>query len=230
MGRFNPNTIEESKEGRDCLCATLCFDGMGQDLVNRISNKVYESARQGDLHLANFPSFDPLLSALKNGTTVEGTKSYRVSCQRHDQLVLLESFCRKWLDNPNFVERAQEVIKNHNDEYNPSGDFALDASDRRDLGPRGKNHETSFLKLFESNWLELHNCSRLKSPFPLHLPTWNHAGMRHLAMVMSLKGLPSESNWRHARARKSQSCPTRSLFDFKEFSYVSIVSTIHPRS
>ena len=141
---FNPNIIEESKEGRDCLCATLCFDGLGQDLVNRISNKVYESARQGDLHLPNFPSFDPLLTALKNGTTMEGSKSYRVSCQRHDQLVLSESYCRKWLDDPNFVDRAKQVIQNHNDDYNPSGDFVLDASDRRELGPKRKYHEFAF--------------------------------------------------------------------------------------
>lgn len=48
-------------------------------------------------------------------------------------------------------------------------------------------------------------------------------------MVMSLRGLPSESNWKHARARISQSCPNRALFDFRGSSSVSIGSTIHPR-
>ena len=124
--------------------------------MNRISNKVYESARQGDLHLPNFPSFDPVLTALKNGTTIEGSKSYRVSCQRHDQLVLLESFCRKWLDDPNFEERAKEIIKNHNDEYNPSGDFVSDASDRWELGPKRKYHKLAFP--LQSNWLGPKNC------------------------------------------------------------------------
>ena len=69
----------------------------------------------------------------------------------------------------------------------------------------------------------------MKISFPSHLPAWNPAGMDQLAMVMSLRGLPSESNWKHARARISQSCPNRALFDFRGSSCVSIGSTIHPR-
>ena len=119
------STIQETKEGRDCLCATLCFENSGSELLQRISNQIYEQARLGELQLPAFPCFDPLVTALKQGTVADGSKSYRVSVQRHDQLMVLESYARKWLDDPNFEAQAKEVIKGHNDEYNASGEFVL---------------------------------------------------------------------------------------------------------
>ncbi|CAK9099407.1 Uncharacterized protein SCF082_LOCUS46557 [Durusdinium trenchii] len=97
-----------------------------QDLLNRLSNAVYEQARAGDLQVT-FPSFDPILSALKSGSTANAARSYRVTCQRHDQLLVLESFAKRWLDDPQFDERAREVIKLHNEEYNASEDFMMAA-------------------------------------------------------------------------------------------------------
>ena len=47
--------------------------------------------------------------------------------------MVLESYARKWLDDPNFKEQAQEVIKSHNDEYNASGEFVL-SSERTPWG------------------------------------------------------------------------------------------------
>ncbi|CAK8997750.1 unnamed protein product [Durusdinium trenchii] len=97
------------------------------DLLNRLSNAVYEQARAGDLQVTSFPSFDPILSALKSGSTANAARSYRVTCQRHDQLLVLESFAKRWLDDPQFDERAREVIKLHNEEYNASEDFMMAA-------------------------------------------------------------------------------------------------------
>lgn len=109
------------------MCTTLCLDNSGQDLLNRLSNAVYEQARAGDLQVTSFPSFDPILSALKSGSTANAARSYRVTCQRHDQLLVLESFAKRWLDDPQFDERAREVIKLHNEEYNASEDFMMAA-------------------------------------------------------------------------------------------------------
>ena len=117
--------VKETKEGRNCLCATLCFENSGQELLQRISNQVYEQARVGELQLPAFPSFEPLVTALKQGTVYDAGKSYRVSVQRHDQLMVLESYARKWLDDPHFQEQAKEVIKSHNDKYNASGEFVM---------------------------------------------------------------------------------------------------------
>ena len=97
------------------MCTTLCLDNSGQQ------------ARAGDLQVTSFPSFDPILSALKSGSTANAARSYRVTCQRHDQLLVLESFAKRWLDDPQFDERAREVIKLHNEEYNASEDFMMAA-------------------------------------------------------------------------------------------------------
>ncbi|CAK8999549.1 unnamed protein product, partial [Durusdinium trenchii] len=118
-------SLQETQEGRDCLCATLCFENSGQDLINRIANQVYEQARSGQLQLSSFPSFEPLVNALKQGNATQESKHYRVSVQRHDQLLVLDTYARKWLDDSNFADQANEVIKNHNAEYNASGDFLM---------------------------------------------------------------------------------------------------------
>lgn len=102
----------------------------GQDLANRIANQIYDRARTGDLQLPSFPQFDPVLNALKNGSTLDGCKSYRVSMQRADQLMVLDSFARKWLENPLFEAQAKDVIENHNREYNASGEFLMTGAER----------------------------------------------------------------------------------------------------
>lgn len=77
------------------------------------------------MQLSSFPSFEPLVNALKQGNATQESKHYRVSVQRHDQLLVLDTYARKWLDDSNFADQANEVIKNHNAEYNASGDFLM---------------------------------------------------------------------------------------------------------
>lgn len=133
--KIKKNKNQEVQASRDCYCATLCFDHSGSDLVQRISNTVYEQARAGTLQLSNFPSFDPMIQALKSNGTVERTKSYRVTAQRHDQLFILENYARKWLDDPNFEEQTKKLVQEHNDEFNPEGGFL---SERLWVTKRGK--------------------------------------------------------------------------------------------
>ena len=65
------------------------------------------------------------MQALKNGTSTARDHSYQVSAQRADQLLVLESLAKKWVDDEVFAERAKKLIDSHNAEYNPSGDYWL---------------------------------------------------------------------------------------------------------
>ncbi|CAK8999543.1 unnamed protein product, partial [Durusdinium trenchii] len=140
-------SLQETQEGRDCLCATLCFENSGQDLINRIANEVYEQARSGQLQLSSFPSFEPLVNALKQGNATQESKHYRVSVQRHDQLLVLDTYARKWLDDSNFADQANEVIKNHNAEYNASGDFLMTSEEAGDDAAESVERPTKRIKL-----------------------------------------------------------------------------------
>ena len=109
------------------LCGSLCLDHSGQDLLTRVSNKVYEACRAGTLALTGFPDFSPLVAALKaNGNAGDMTKNFRVTTQRHTTLVILEGLARKWVDNPETRERALAVIESHNNEFNASGQYWLE--------------------------------------------------------------------------------------------------------
>ena len=103
--------------------------------MNRLANKAYEACRAGKLTLSGFPDFNPHIQALKKETTIEQHKSYRVTCQVHDRLLLLDSLARKWLDESSTAESARTVVDEHNKEYNQQGDFMMD--NRRGLKPNG---------------------------------------------------------------------------------------------
>ena len=114
---------QEINNGRDCYCASLSFDSSGQELMGRVGNYIYEEARCGNMSLPSFPSFDPLLQALKNSGVSDRTKTYRVTTQQHERLYILQNYVQKWLDDPTFAERASQIVKDHNDEYNHDGGF-----------------------------------------------------------------------------------------------------------
>ena len=116
---------KEMAEGRNTLCATICLESSGSDLVNRIGNAIYDQSRAGRLTVPGFPAFDPLLAALKAGCNVERASAFKVSCQRGDSLLVLESLAQKWINDPLTADRAAEAIKNHNEEFNNSSDYWL---------------------------------------------------------------------------------------------------------
>ena len=102
------------------------MDQSGQDLLSRLSNKTYEQCRAGNLSLPGFPDFGPPIAALRNETTSEGSKTYRVTCQVHDRLLILESLATRWLQDENTSEDAKMVLDAHNKEYNTSGEMMTD--------------------------------------------------------------------------------------------------------
>ena len=57
-----------------------------------------------------------------------------MTVQRHDTLYVLESFAKKWLEDPVFHDRAQDVIKAHNQEFGTGEDGDFVVSDRIGAG------------------------------------------------------------------------------------------------
>jgi len=108
------------------MCATVALDHSGQELTNQIANSVYEESRNGQFVVPSFPNFQPLVQALKNGQSTDRTKSFRVSAQRFDQLLVLETFAKKWLDSEVTSDRAKAVIEAHNLEFNNSGEYWIE--------------------------------------------------------------------------------------------------------
>jgi hypothetical protein len=95
-------------------------------MMQRIGNVIYERCRASTLTLPGFPDFGPTIAALRNSNVQERTKSYRVSAQQHDTLMVLEVYAKKWLSTESTKERAQEVIQSHNAEFNPTDKFWIE--------------------------------------------------------------------------------------------------------
>jgi len=95
-------------------------------MMQRIGNVIYERCRASTLTLPGFPDFGPTIAALRNSSVQERTKSYRVSAQQHDTLMVLEVYAKKWLSTESTKERAQEVIQSHNLEFNPTDKFWIE--------------------------------------------------------------------------------------------------------
>ena len=118
--------IQDICEGRNAFCTSLCIDNTGSEMLNRLGNRVYELARCKTLSLPGFPDFEPLLSALKSGHTPDRQKSYRVSVQQQDRLIILETLAKKWMDHEATKDRATDMINDHNNEFNPDGVFWME--------------------------------------------------------------------------------------------------------
>ena len=107
------------------MCGTIVLDASGSDLVSRVGNRVYEDARASNITINQFPSFEPILAALKSGYSTNRDHSFRVSAQRADSLLVLQSLARKWTENELTATEANEIIESHNKEYNSTDDFWL---------------------------------------------------------------------------------------------------------
>ena len=122
---------QELAEGKNFVCGCVSLENSGSDLVTRIANEVYNGCRAGRLNLSGFPTFDPILQALKTSNVTEREKAFRVTVQQHNKLLILESLAKRWLDHEHTREQAEQVINDHNKEYNEDGEFL--AADRSSL-------------------------------------------------------------------------------------------------
>jgi len=118
---------EEFADGKQVVCASICLDFSGQELVNRMSNVAFSKCRAGQLDLRGFPDFNPILTNLKaENHHHEITKTYKVTTQVHSNLRILETLARKWLDEESTCAEAKEVIAAHNETYNPDGEMMVE--------------------------------------------------------------------------------------------------------
>ena len=117
LGKIN----QEVGNGKSMVCGAICLDQSGA--LTRVSNKIYTMCRAGTLSLPGFPDFGPIIQALKKENVVHREKSYRVSCQLQDRLLVLQVYAQKWLDTESTRDRAMEVIKQHNEVYNGDGEY-----------------------------------------------------------------------------------------------------------
>ena len=93
---------------------------------NRIANAVYDSCRAGNSVLPNFPSYDPVVQALRENGPSTNDVNYKVCISKPDGLVILQSFARKWLEYEDTKDEANRVIQEHNDKFNAGGEFMED--------------------------------------------------------------------------------------------------------
>ena len=78
------------------------------------------------MELQGFPDFSPVLGALRDNIPGGSTVEYKVCAARGSNLVVLQSYARKWLDYEGTKESARELIEEHNNTFNKDGDFVED--------------------------------------------------------------------------------------------------------
>ena len=107
--------------------ASICLDSSGQDIVNRLMTKTFDECRAQRISLPGFPDFSPILQALRRNQSVPNTsKTYRVTTQVHDKLLILQSLASKWLANETLSAQCQELVDEHNQNFNPGGGFMME--------------------------------------------------------------------------------------------------------
>ena len=109
--------------GKAAVCGTLCLDHSGSEMLQRIGNRIYERCRAGTLTLPGFPEFSPVVNALRSTNVQDRSKSFRVTTQQHDTLLILEVYAKKWLATESTRERCEQAIKEHNEEFNASDKY-----------------------------------------------------------------------------------------------------------
>ena len=110
-------------DGKRFVCGTICLDAFADNLNKRITNFVYDRCRNKTLSVAGFPEFTPLLQALKDGQVSRSTRQYQATVEQQGNLVILQSIAQKFVDSDATKEKANDVIKEHNEKFNPTGDF-----------------------------------------------------------------------------------------------------------
>lgn len=121
ISTIHDSNEQELQDQHQCYCASICVDHSGSELTTRLGNKVFEACRSDRMRIPGFPDYSPIVAALKSSTTTSREKSFRVSAQLHDRLIILEALAKRWVENDLTRERAEAMIGEHNTLYNPDG-------------------------------------------------------------------------------------------------------------
>ena len=120
---FMTSVQQDIAAGKTSVCGTLCLDNSGADMMQRVGNRIYDNSRSGKLTIKGFPEFDPVIAALRSSNVQDRNKSYRVSAQQHDCLMILEVYAKKWLQMESTRQRAETIIHEHNATYNATDTY-----------------------------------------------------------------------------------------------------------
>jgi len=71
------------------------------------------------MEVPGFPNYAPIVEALKAGQPTQRSSNLKVTAQRGKNLMILESFTKKWTSNDETKDRCLELIKEHNEKFNP---------------------------------------------------------------------------------------------------------------
>ena len=94
-----------------------------ETLQQRVSNKLYEGCRNGDLQVQGFPDYKPLLAGLQQVAPEDAASTYQVCMKRHDKLLVLSTLAEKFLNIDEFKDEAHALITKHNEAFNDDGEF-----------------------------------------------------------------------------------------------------------
>ncbi|CAL1126565.1 unnamed protein product [Cladocopium goreaui] len=122
--------LQEAAREERILCGSVVLDQRPDGLQQYLANAVYESCRSKQLKLKAFPDFSQYIQSLKDVKPESTGHEYQVCTKRGTTLCVLGSYASKWLESEQFKGDATAIIQQHNQKYNPEGDFVEEAQDR----------------------------------------------------------------------------------------------------
>ncbi|CAK9046671.1 unnamed protein product [Durusdinium trenchii] len=156
---------EEVSDGKRMLCGTVVLDASDQ-ITQRVANTLYDKCRSKALSLPQFPDFQPLLQALKQGDSASVSRQYNVCVQAQDRLVILESFASKFVNSEITKDKCEQAITNHNEKYNTGGEYWAQETRSGESAPEPP---TKKIKIEPTDMFKESDVSSLQHPHKLSI-------------------------------------------------------------
>ncbi|CAK9101906.1 Uncharacterized protein SCF082_LOCUS47637 [Durusdinium trenchii] len=157
--------LEEVSDGKRTLCGTVVLDASDQ-ITQRVANTLYDKCRSKALSLPQFPDFQPLLQALKQGDSASVSRQYNVCVRAQDRLVILESFASKFVNSEITKDKCEQAITNHNEKYNTGGEYWAQETRSGESAPEPP---TKKIKIEPTDMFKESDVSSLQHPHKLSI-------------------------------------------------------------
>ncbi|CAK9006167.1 unnamed protein product [Durusdinium trenchii] len=142
-------SLEDLADGKTSACGTMCLDNSGSDIMCRLGNTLYSSARAGRVSLTGFPDISPIVASIKSGAPTNSEKTYKVTSQVANRLMILQSLATKFIEEPTTKDRAEAEIASHNERFNKDGQYLLSESNKDAEAPQADEPAAKRVKLEE---------------------------------------------------------------------------------
>eukprot|EP00434_Breviolum_minutum_P009292 symbB.v1.2.008188.t2/scaffold450.1/size202773/7 len=154
--------LEEMADGHRVMCGSIVLNNSPDRMQHRIADSVYNNCREGKMSLPSFPDFTPVLGALRDNVPGGSTVEYKVCVARGSNLVVLQSYARKWMEYEGSKDQCKELIEQHNATFNKDGDFVED--DERTSANDTPERPTKKIKIEQSDTCTEADISSLQKP------------------------------------------------------------------